>query len=129
MERCVNRASECELERLTWVYGQELFARVDRRGPPLFTPAWWDERLMGFSMGHEAVKLQLFRFIDALPLLDGPTAVTRHLREYFEEAHADLPGWAQAGLRWLPTKGLGATLVARSARSNTERLARRFIAG
>src|SRR5438477_10466723 len=109
---------EQELERLTRAYGQELFARVDRRGPILFTPAWWDERLMAWTMGDEAVKLQLFRFIDVLPLLDGPETVTRHLREYFEEADEALPAWARRGLRFLPARGLGARLVAGAARRN-----------
>src|SRR5947209_5250903 len=109
---------EQELERLTLAYGQELFARVDRRGPILLSPAWWDERLMGLTLGDEAVKLQLFRFIDVLPLLNGPETVTRHLREYFEEAQEALPGWAHVGLRLLPTRGLGARLLAGSARSN-----------
>lgn len=125
----MERLAEQELERLTRVYGQELFARVDRRGPFLFTPAWWDERLMALTMGDEAVKLQLFRFIDALPLLSKPEAVTRHLREYFEEAQSALPTWAQVGLRWLPRRGLGARFLAHTARSNAQRLARRFIAG
>ncbi len=118
-----------ELERLTLTYGQELFARVDRRGPVNFTPAWWDEQLMGFTMGHEAVKLQLFRFIDVLPLLNAPETVARHLREYFEEASGALPTWAHFGLRWLPSRGLGARVLARTARSNAQRMARRFIAG
>ncbi|HWY88069.1 MAG TPA: proline dehydrogenase family protein, partial [Gemmataceae bacterium] len=125
----MKRIAEVELERLTRAYGEELFARVDRRGPILLTPGWWDELLMGWTMGDEAVKVQLFRFIDALPLLNGPETVTRHLREYFEEAREALPGWAHLGLRWLPTKGLPARLLARAARSNAQRLARRFIAG
>jgi RHH-type proline utilization regulon transcriptional repressor/proline dehydrogenase/delta 1-pyrroline-5-carboxylate dehydrogenase len=118
-----------ELERLTRTYGAELFARVNRRGPVLLTPAWFDEQLMAWTMGDEAVKLQLFRFIDALPLLNGAEAVARHLREYFEQARDALPGWARWGLRWMPRKGLGARLLAGTARSNAQRLARRFIAG
>ena len=35
-------------------------------------PPWWDERLMEWTMGDEAVKVQLFRFIDVLPLLHAP---------------------------------------------------------
>src|SRR5215207_2013651 len=88
-----------ELERLTRAYGQELFARVDRRGPILFSPRWFDERLMEWTMDDPAVKVQLFRFIDALPQLGPAEAVAGHLREYFEEARATLPGWARFGLR------------------------------
>ena len=118
-----------ELERLTVAYGQELFARVGRQEPLLFTPAWWDQRLMDWTMGDEAVKLQLFRFIDVLPLLHEPGEINRHLREYFEEAGEHLPNWARTGLRWMPRNGWAARVLARMARGNAQRLARRFIAG
>jgi RHH-type proline utilization regulon transcriptional repressor/proline dehydrogenase/delta 1-pyrroline-5-carboxylate dehydrogenase len=118
-----------ELERLTRAYGQELFARVDRRGPVLFGPSWWDERLMDWTMDDPAVKVQLFRFIDALPQLGAAPSVARHLREYFEEARDSLPGWARFGLHVLPARGLAARVLAGLARTSARRLARRFIAG
>ena len=68
------------------LYGRELFARLDSQGPLVLSPAWWDERLMEWTMGDEAVKVQLFRFIDVLPLLRTPEEIARHLREYFQEA-------------------------------------------
>lgn len=118
-----------ELERLTRAYGEELFARIDRRAPVLFSPSWWDDRLMALTMHDDAVKLQLFRFIDALPLLRTPESIGRHLIEYFAEAAAALPAWAKKGVRWLPRRGWPARLLASAARSNAQRLARRFIAG
>src|SRR5262249_5189568 len=108
---------------------RELFARVERQGPIPLSGDWWDDRLMGWTMSSEPVKLQLFRFIDALPLLDGADTVTRHLREYFEQAREALPGWARFGLNGIPARGAGAALLARAARANAHRLARRFIAG
>ena len=118
-----------DVEALTHDYGREIFARLRQGGPLPFGPAWWDERLMEWTMGAEAVKVQLFRFIDVLPLLDSPAQITRHLREYFAEAGAHLPAWIRLGLRWLPRNGLAGRLLARTARRNAERLARRFIAG
>src|SRR5215471_17925962 len=100
-----SRVADAETERLTHAYGSELFARVDRRGPPLLTPAWLDERLMEWTMSDEAVKLQLFRFIDVLPLLNSPQMVSRHLREYFEEAQDSLPGLVSFGVSWMPRDG------------------------
>lgn len=118
-----------KLEELTRAYGQELFARVSQRGPLPFTPAWWDGRLMAFSMRDEAVKIQLFRFIDALPQLADAAAITRHLAEYFHQVRDHLPGWARLALPFLPRRGLLADWVARLARANAENLARKFIAG
>jgi RHH-type proline utilization regulon transcriptional repressor/proline dehydrogenase/delta 1-pyrroline-5-carboxylate dehydrogenase len=118
-----------ELESLTHDYGREIFARLRRDGPFPLTPAWLDERLMGWTMAEPAVKVQLFRFIDCLPLLRSPADITRHLREYFGEAGPHVPRWINAGLRLLPERGRLGGLLARTASWSAERMARRFIAG
>jgi RHH-type proline utilization regulon transcriptional repressor/proline dehydrogenase/delta 1-pyrroline-5-carboxylate dehydrogenase len=117
------------LEKRTRAYGEELFARIERSGPILLSPSWWDDRLMEWSMANEAVKLQLFRFIDALPLLREPESISRHLREYFHAAGDSIPGSIRFATRWMPRRGLGAKVLAWSVRRNSSRLARRFIAG
>src|SRR6516165_5350157 len=94
-----------DIEALTQDYGREIFARLDHNGPILFSPSWFDDRLMEWTMGNEAIKIQLFRFVDALPLLHSPPEVTRHLQEYFAEAAPQLPGWLRLGMRWLPRNG------------------------
>lgn len=118
-----------DVETLTQTYGREIFARLNRATTVPFSPSWWDERLMEWSMGDEAVKLQLFRFVDVLPLLHSPETITRHLREYFGEAREHLPSWMTLGLRWLPSRGLLGRLLAKTAYHSAERLARKFIAG
>jgi RHH-type proline utilization regulon transcriptional repressor/proline dehydrogenase/delta 1-pyrroline-5-carboxylate dehydrogenase len=118
-----------DVEALTQAYGREIFARLDQGGPVPFGPGWWDERLMDWTMGDPDVKVQLFRFIDALPLLRGSADVNRHLREYFAEVDERLPAWMRLGLHWLPDDGALGRLVAGTARTSARRLARRFIAG
>lgn len=122
-------AADSDVEVLTQRYGREIFARMDRSGQIPFTPGWWDDRLMEWSMGDEAVKLQMFRFVDVLPHLHSPAAITRHLREYFGEAGDRLPGWLALGLRVLPSRGVLGGLLASVAHRSAERLARKFIAG
>jgi RHH-type proline utilization regulon transcriptional repressor/proline dehydrogenase/delta 1-pyrroline-5-carboxylate dehydrogenase len=118
-----------DVEMLTRRYGREIFARVGSTAPIPFSPSWLDDKLMGWTMGDEAVKLQLFRFVDVLPQLRSPADITRHLREYFGEAGERLPGWITFALRWLPTGGALGRLLAWSARFSATRLARKFIAG
>ena len=118
-----------EQESLTRRYGREIFARLEGTGPLPFGPAWWDERLMGLTMGDEAVKLQLFRFVDVLPQLRDPADVTRHLREYFAAAGERVPAWIRLALRLLPSRGPLGNLLAAVARFSARRLARKFIAG
>src|SRR3954468_2283795 len=79
-------APTADIDQRTRAYGEEIFARLDRRGPTVFTPAWLDDQLMQWSMGDGAVKVQLFRFIDALPNLKTPEEVSRHLKESFAES-------------------------------------------
>ena len=110
--------------------GREIFAKIDRDGPMPLTRAWLDDKLMGLSMGNEALKVQLFRFVDTLPyLIRDPKEISRHLREYLGEAGDKLPWWARAGVRFLPHGGLGGKLLAHAARANATRMARKFIAG
>src|SRR4051794_24941855 len=109
-------AAGAALEDLTHDYGREIFARLGHSGLLPFTPGWLDERLMEWTMGAEAVKVQLFRFMDVLPLLHAPEAINRHLREYFTEARDHLPAWLRFGLRFLPGDGLAGRLLAKTAR-------------
>ncbi len=118
-----------EVEELTRGFGREVFARLGRSGPVPFGPAWFDDRLMQWSMGEDEVKVQLFRFVDVLPRLRSPADVSRHLREYFGEAGDRVPRWLSSGLRRLPERGAIATLVGRAADVSAKRLARKFIAG
>jgi RHH-type proline utilization regulon transcriptional repressor/proline dehydrogenase/delta 1-pyrroline-5-carboxylate dehydrogenase len=124
-----NQIDGDKLEQLTRLYGHEIFARVSQPSPLLFTPAWWDERLMDWTMHDEAVKVQLFRFIDALPQLQTSDSITRHLSEYFGEARDRLPGWARFGLNFMPRRGFLADLLASTARGNAQSFAKKFIAG
>jgi RHH-type proline utilization regulon transcriptional repressor/proline dehydrogenase/delta 1-pyrroline-5-carboxylate dehydrogenase len=117
------------LEQRTRAYGREVFARVERQGAPALTPAWVDQLLMDWTMSAERLKVQLFRFIDALPRLHDPAAIAGHLREYLGEAGDAVPWWIRYGVKVLPAHGPGGRLLAKAAKWNAEHLARRFIAG
>jgi RHH-type proline utilization regulon transcriptional repressor/proline dehydrogenase/delta 1-pyrroline-5-carboxylate dehydrogenase len=118
-----------DVEDLTRRIGLDLFARVAMDRPVPFGPAWWDDRLMDLTMSNEAVKLQLFRFVDVLPQLDTPGAIVRHLREYFLEARQHLPPGLALLLRHFPEGGVPGRLLAWVVRRSARRLARKFIAG
>jgi len=123
----VRRADE--IESRTRRFGEEIFARLDRNGPILFSPAWFDDQLMGLTMSNPALKIQLFRFIDSLPLLKSPEMIASHLREYLNQGGTRLPPWIRRSVPLIPRSGPLAKVLAWSARWNAQRLARRFIAG
>ncbi len=119
----------CTSDDRTKAFGQEIFARLDRQGPILFTKPWLEDKLMGLGMHDPALKVQLFRFVDTLPYLKQDSEVCRHLREYLTETRDQLPGWSRLGTRLIPTEGVFGKIVASLARSNAKRMARKFIAG
>lgn len=121
--------TDADLERRTQAYGHEIFARIDRQGPLPLSPAWFDDKLMNLTMSEEALKVQLFRFIDALPLLRDPESISAHLREYLEAGGKRLPWWVRLGTRLIPRRGFWARTLAWAARWNAQHLARRFIVG
>src|SRR6516164_1556410 len=120
---------KADIEALTRDYGRAIFARLHTHGPPPFSPGWVDERMMEWTMSEEALKVHLFRFVDALPRLHTPEQINRHMREYLGEAGSSLPAWMRFGLNWLPENDLFGRVAAHGARWGTQRLARRFIAG
>jgi RHH-type proline utilization regulon transcriptional repressor/proline dehydrogenase/delta 1-pyrroline-5-carboxylate dehydrogenase len=116
------------IERRTRQIGRALFERIGR-GPRITERAWWDDLLMGATMGDAATKVQLFRFIDALPTLPDDASVRRHLDDYLDEAGPGVPWLVRLPLAVAPRGAFGDRLIARLARYGATRMARRFIAG
>src|SRR5262245_61485564 len=118
-----------DLDARTRQYGREIFARLDRQGPIVFTRPWLEDQLMGLGMHDPALKVQLFRFVDTLPYLKRDEEVSRHLHEYLREAGDELPWWVRVGVRLIPRGGLLGKALAFAARTGAGQMARKFIAG
>ena len=106
--------------------GYALFAGVRRRRPLPFTQAWLDDLAMGWTMRDESLKVQLFRFVDALPGLRTNAQINRHLSEYLGPVSQRMP----FGTRHLVLQPSGplASIVAHAARFGSRQLAHKFIA-
>jgi len=117
------------VEAETQQIGQHLFEHLHRRKPTIFEKRWWDDRIMDWAMSDESVKVQMFRFVDVLPMLKTHAAVTGHLQEYFEDVRQYLPGAGRLVLNVSKPNSLFGKALAMSARSNARRMAQRFIAG
>ena len=117
------------VERRTQELGHELFSRLQHRSPSIFHGRWWEDRLMSWAMGDEAVKVQMFRFVDVLPMLKDHHAIAQHMDEYFEVVRDRLPWAARVGLDLSVSNTILSRALAFNARTNAARMARRFIAG
>ena len=116
------------IERAARSTGHDLFSEVGR-GPSPLERAWWDDRLMDLTMGDPDVKVQLFRFIDALPSLTSAEDVGRHLREYLDQAGDKVPWFMNLGVALAPLGSIRGELLATIARASATHMARKFIAG
>ena len=83
------------VEAKTQEIGDWLQTHLHRRQPSLFEKRWWDDRILSWAMADESVKVQMFRFVDVLPMLNHHEQVARHLQEYFEEVDEKLPSAAR----------------------------------
>ena len=98
-------------------------------GPKPWHRAWWDDRFMSWTLNDPQVRVQLFRFIDALPALRSADSVRRHLAEYLAEAGEHVPWWLRLAVALAPAGSDREALLAWSARSAAGVMARKFIAG
>jgi RHH-type proline utilization regulon transcriptional repressor/proline dehydrogenase/delta 1-pyrroline-5-carboxylate dehydrogenase len=124
-----HQANPSQVESRTLVIGRQLFARArstETRGDILHFSL--DQWLMRQGMKDEAVKAQLFRFVDVLAVLNTTAAINRHLGEYLRTAKAHLSSWQRGALGLMPVNGIGGAALAKFARFSTERMANRFIA-
>ncbi len=117
-----------ELEDHIRKIGEEIHSMMAATSPSILDPSWWSGRVLEWAMNNEWFKVQMFRFIDVLPVLKGRRQVTRFIREYFEETGASLPGSLHWGVR-LSSSPLSTILVAPVVKKNLEWMARRFIIG
>lgn len=121
-------ADPARIERETREIGAQIFERLQEVEIDVTDAAWWEEKILEFCMEHPELKVELFRFIDVLPVLR-PSAVAEHLIEYLGHARADLPALLRFSLDLASPRSALGRLAARAARRNVRRMARRFIAG
>jgi RHH-type proline utilization regulon transcriptional repressor/proline dehydrogenase/delta 1-pyrroline-5-carboxylate dehydrogenase len=119
------------LERRIQEIGRQLFADAAHYRRGLSRQAV-DMRLLEWAMQDDAFKVQLFRFVDVLPVLHTSESAMTHLRDYLLTPGAHLPLFGRAGegvLKMLAGGGLAAQALLATVRSQVTGMARHFIAG
>ena len=108
--------------------GEEIFALVDAKKvlPDALNPAVWYGRMMEWSMGNEALKVQTLRFVDVLPALNSSGSVVEHMQEYFQGQEVGLAGPLRFGLNM---SRLTPWLVGPTVKKSVGSMARQFITG
>ncbi|MBC7881510.1 MAG: bifunctional proline dehydrogenase/L-glutamate gamma-semialdehyde dehydrogenase, partial [Anaerolineae bacterium] len=114
---------EAETQRL----GRALLIAARDSRSSFFERSFWDEKLLEWSMADDALRIQLFRFIDCLPALSTNREVAAHLQEYL--GSVNLPGPLQKVLDFADPGSPAAALATVGLRQGISQMARRFICG
>ncbi len=106
--------------------GREVLAEARGNKSGLLSRAFWSDKLMDWSMKDEAFKVQLFRFVDAYPMLTTPEAVHDHLVDYLTQPGVTPPPGLGLGLK---AGGVAKGMLARTMSGQITGMAEKFIAG
>lgn len=130
-------------ERRIGQIGREILERARAAEPSILSLDWWTNRLQDWATADANRRVQLFRFVDVFPTLKTDHDIIEHLDAYLRRDSLEIPaGLAGVWDRHLagrdrrearPATANGNRFVQRKlaalARSQMERMARKFIAG
>jgi RHH-type proline utilization regulon transcriptional repressor/proline dehydrogenase/delta 1-pyrroline-5-carboxylate dehydrogenase len=119
---------ELRLESRTQVIGREILHHASRhRHASLVEDV--NDSVLEWTMRDRDLKVQVFRFVDALPALKTDHDIVRHLHEYFDRYKEHLPPPARMALDLSGSNPLAVRAAAAFVHKTAGRMARRFIAG
>lgn len=88
-----------------------------------------EDKLIGWAMSNPNLRVQLFRFIDALPALQSKREIARHLQQYLGDESVELPGALKGVLNFTDANSVPAQIAAATITKSVESLAYKYIAG
>lgn len=89
----------------------------------------FDDKLMNWTMSNPGLRVQLFRFIDALPALQSKGEVMRHLQQYLTAEEVELPNELKGLLNFTEPNSPPAQIAASTITKAVETLAYKYISG
>jgi RHH-type proline utilization regulon transcriptional repressor/proline dehydrogenase/delta 1-pyrroline-5-carboxylate dehydrogenase len=116
------------LEARVQAIGRELFERARGETPGVFSAAYWEGQLLAWAMRDASFKVDLFRFVDAFPMMRTREQVAQHVDELLLRGGRELPAAIATALRATTARLTGAVAQA-ALRKNVEAMAQRFIVG
>ncbi len=92
-------AAAGDLEPRIREIGTQLLAAARSHKTSLFSRQFYSDALMDWSMKDPAFKVQMFRFVDAFPMLKSAEAIHEHLEDYLSQPGVTVPGVISAALK------------------------------
>ena len=106
--------------------GTDFLTRARAHKSGVLSAKFYNDALMEWSMKDPAFKVQMFRFVDAFPVLRTPESVYEHLSDYLDQPGVTVPGAIALALK--AGRLLQGTAVA-TISSQIKGMAGKFIAG
>lgn len=115
------------LEQAIHDEGLAIFQARDRKAN-LFQKDHWLGRMMDWVMKDPSFKVDLFRFVDVLPMLVDKDQVAKHIDEYLLKKDRKIPFLMNTALK-AASLSLARGIAASAIKKNVIEMAKRFIAG
>ena len=106
--------------------GSDMLRRARAHKTGLLSAKFYSDALMEWSMKDHEFKVQMFRFVDAFPMLKTPEAVFDHLQDYLGQPGVTAPPVIAAAMK---AGGLAKGIAARTISGQITGMAAKFIAG
>jgi RHH-type transcriptional regulator, proline utilization regulon repressor / proline dehydrogenase / delta 1-pyrroline-5-carboxylate dehydrogenase len=106
--------------------GAQMLTMARNHKAGLLSAKFYSDALMNWSMKDPNFKVQLFRFVDAFPMLKTPEDVFEHLKDYLSQPGVTVPAPIELALK---AGGIAKGLAAGQISKQITGMASKFIAG
>jgi RHH-type transcriptional regulator, proline utilization regulon repressor / proline dehydrogenase / delta 1-pyrroline-5-carboxylate dehydrogenase len=89
----------------------------------------WDDKVLEWTMANPGLRVQMFRFIDAIPALQSKAEIANHFQQYMSEEAVELPSALKAMINFSDPDSFPAQTAAATITKAVETLAFKYIAG
>ena len=74
-----------QIEISVQTIGRSLLEKSLAGQPSPISSEWWVQQAGEWAMHDDELKVRLFRLVDCMPMLEDPTSLNRHMREYLDK--------------------------------------------
>lgn len=89
----------------------------------------WDDKVLDWTMANPGLRVQMFRFIDAIPALQSKAEIANHFQQYMSTEAVELPSALKGILNFSDPDSFPAQTAAATITKAVETLAYKYIAG
>ena len=89
----------------------------------------WDDKVLEWTMANPGLRVQMFRFIDAIPALQSKAEIANHFQQYLSAEAVELPSALKGMINFSDPDSFPAQTAAATITKAVETLAYKYIAG